>query len=91
MARLSLPRLIRLPFGFIVRVRICTAAELARACGWSLAEAQATDGGWHVDTRTIYLRSTLSPLRRRYVLAHELQHAVTDWAHHLMNREEAKA
>lgn len=90
-ARLSLPRVVRLPFGFAVRVRIVTAAELARALGWSVTEAQDTDGAWHSDTRTIYLRSTLPPKRRRYVLAHELQHAVTDWAHHLLNREEAKA
>lgn len=83
--------MVRLPFGFSVRVRIVTAAELARALGWSVIEAQGTDGAWHSDTRTIYLRSTLPPKRRRYVLAHELQHAVTDWAHHLLNREEAKA
>ncbi len=91
MARLSLPRVVHLPFGFAVRVRVTTAAEMARACRWSLAEAQAVEGAWDWDSRTIYVRSALPPKRKRYVLAHELQHAVTDWIGHLLGREEAKA
>lgn len=90
-SRLRLPRVVRLPFGFAVRVRVTTAAEMARACRWSLAEAQTVEGSWDWDSRTIYVRSTLPPRRKRYVLAHELQHAVTDWIGHLLGREEAKA
>ena len=65
MARLSLPRVVHLPFGFAVRVRVTTAAEMARACRWSLAEARAVEGAWDWDSRTIYVRSALPPKRKR--------------------------
>jgi Zn-dependent peptidase ImmA (M78 family) len=60
-------------------VRLVTVAQLATATGWSLEECRRTDGAWLYDTKTIDIRSSLPAKQRRYVLGHELLHAVNDW------------
>lgn len=82
MARLTIPRAIRLPFGWTVKVRMVTVKELAGITGWSLDEARRTDGAWIVDNRTIYCRRSLPAKTKRYVVAHELLHAVNDLIGH---------
>jgi Zn-dependent peptidase ImmA (M78 family) len=43
------------------------------------------DGLWDDETRTIWIMQNLPTKRLRYVLAHELHHAIVDYLHHLFN------
>lgn len=74
-----IPRTIRLPFGYTVRVREVSKREMEDECGDYL------DGAWVADDRTIYLRRTLNVTRKRYILCHELQHAIADLQHQQLN------
>jgi Zn-dependent peptidase ImmA (M78 family) len=74
-----IPRTIRLPFGYTIRVEQVTKREMEDECGEFL------DGAWMAECRTIYLRRSLTITRKRYVLCHELQHAVADLTHQHLN------
>lgn len=75
---LAIPKSVRLPFGYTVKIVIMTAEELAGKVGGPAY------GGWDNDTRTIYLNATRPRRLMRADLAHEMQHAVidfTNWAY----------
>jgi Zn-dependent peptidase ImmA (M78 family) len=82
-----IPRVIRLPFGYVVQVRQVTVKEMQDALD---DEDDVPDGAWISDDMTIYLRRTLTMARKRYVLCHELQHAAADLTHHTLNEGTAK-
>ena len=77
---MRLPTRVHFPFGYIVHIRQVTDAEIIAAVDGEGPEDMA-DGCWMVDTRTIYIRKSLPLRRRRYILSHELGHALWDWQH----------
>lgn len=77
-----IPRTIHLPFGYAVRVRQVTLREMQDALE---DDDDTPDGLWCVEDRTIYLRRSLPVRRKRYILCHELQHAVADLTHQQLN------
>ena len=81
---LRIPRTIRLPFGYTVKVVQVTVAGMREALDCD-SEDDTPDGAWIVDDMTIYLLSRLPITRRRYVLCHELQHAAADLTHQQLN------
>lgn len=81
---LRIPSQVRLPFGYVVKVKHASAVELDDM------ECPDCDGLWDCDTKTIYIRRSLSITRRRYILAHELGHAWLDWQHKYMDQGAAK-
>lgn len=81
------PRRVTLPFGYVVRVKEVTDGEMREMDD---ADERTSDGCWDIETRTIYLVKTLSPRRKRYILAHELFHALIDYEHHLLNEGASK-
>ena len=80
---MRLPSRVHFPFGYVVRVRQVTDAEM-RALE---DDEESCDGMWDSETRTIYVRAALPMRRRRYILGHELGHALWDWQHDLMNEK----
>lgn len=72
---LRIPRWVRLPFGYTVRVEQITLAALKERCGGD------TWGYWDDDTRTIYIAKNAPIAKKRWTLAHELGHAWLDWQH----------
>lgn len=75
-----IPRTVRLPFGYTVKVRNVSSAEMRDAID-AAPDEELPDGAWVSDDMTIYLLGSTPLRRRRYVLCHELQHAVTDLTH----------
>lgn len=82
---LSLPKTISLPYGYVVKIRLVPAGECKEENGRLL------DGWWDDEVKTIYIKRTLTPARKRYQMGHELQHAVLDWIHHCLNEGIMKA
>lgn len=80
-----LPARVVLPFGYVVTVRQLTDAEMD-----SLEDGAATDGQWDVETRTIQIRKSLPLRRKRYILGHELGHALWDWQHECLDLGQMK-
>ncbi len=74
------------PFGFVISVRQVTDSEMKEA-----ADGGEADGLWLVDSREILILKTMPIKRRRYILAHELNHALTDFVHHYLNCGKMKA
>lgn len=72
-----LPRKIVLPFDYSVKVKLATPTQ----CRTTDASQGEVYGWWDPDTKTIYIRKTLKPAQKRYILAHEMQHAILDWMH----------
>jgi len=81
---LRIPSTIRLPFGYVVKVK------LAPASLFKIMSCEDCDGLWDSDTKTILIRASLPATRRRYILAHELGHAWLDWQHKHMDQGVAK-
>jgi Zn-dependent peptidase ImmA (M78 family) len=77
-----IPRSVRLPFGYAIRVMQVTRAEMRDAAE---CEADEPDGCWDADEKVIYLLRSLPITRKRYVLCHELQHAAADLTHQQLN------
>jgi Zn-dependent peptidase ImmA (M78 family) len=77
-----IPRIVRLPFGYTVKVQQVTLQEMRDAIE---EDDDPPDGAWVSDDMTIYLRRTLPAGRKRYILCHELQHAVADLTHAALN------
>jgi len=78
--RLRLPASVRLPFGYTVKVRLVTDAEMLAALEEDDKD-ELCDGLWLVDTREILILKSLSKKRRAEILGHELDHAINDWRH----------
>lgn len=68
------PSKIVLPFGFVIKVRAGSAAQIARHC-----DDRATDACFDFDTRTIWLQEGRDERDQLDDLAHEMIHAVADW------------
>lgn len=81
---MRLPRRLTLPFGYTITFRYCTAAEM------KAHEVDDSDGYWDSDTRTIYLRRRLPVKRLRYIIGHELDHAINDYRHYCTDEGIAK-
>lgn len=74
---MRLPARVNLPFGYDIQVRQVSDAEMRTQND----DGELSDGLWDVETRTIYIRKALSLRRRKYILGHEVTHAVNDWIH----------
>lgn len=81
-----IPSRVLLPFGYLVTIKHLTDTEMQ-----DIADGDLDDGLWDVETKTIYIRKGLSVRRQRYILTHELHHALIDWTHECLNDEIAKA
>lgn len=81
---MRIPRSVTFPFGYVVQVRQVTDAEM------TAEDEDCPDGLWDVETRTIYVRSAIPIRRRKYILGHELGHALWDWQHEMFNEGAAK-
>lgn len=86
---MRLPTRVHLPFGFRIAVKLVTDSEMVGVLGSSDPD-EMVDGLWDDDTRTIYIRKVLSKKRQRYILSHELHHALLDWAHACLNDQTAQ-
>lgn len=68
---MSLPKTIRLPFGYVVKIKLVKQHKMLKsAYGW-----------WDAEAQTIYLSAALKPAHQAYILTHELLHALTDYQH----------
>ncbi len=74
---LTTPRIIDLPYGYKIRVKQLTDKLFNEEWG---ADCWA---GWVVEEMTIYLRRSRHPYDKAADLAHELQHALVDYAEHV--------
>jgi Zn-dependent peptidase ImmA (M78 family) len=84
---MRLPSRITLPFGYTVLVKQVSEQEMKVEAE---DDEDPPDGLWDVDSRTIYVRSHLSLKRKRYILGHEMCHALADWIHDCMTEEAMK-
>ena len=78
----NIPRTIRLPFGYTIKVEQVTKREMEDECGDFL------DGAWTPEGPnggTIRIVRSLKMTRKRYILGHEIAHAVNDWLHEHLN------
>jgi Zn-dependent peptidase ImmA (M78 family) len=73
---LKVPKRIRFPFGYTVVVRQVTLRELKKMAG-----GDDVYGLWDVDSRTIFVGKHLPVAKKRYVVVHELRHAMADFEH----------
>jgi Zn-dependent peptidase ImmA (M78 family) len=71
-----MPKLITLPFGYRVKVKYRSPAQMRKA---GLANCY---GAWLVSERSIYLDKSQHIGRQILTLIHELQHACVDLMHH---------
>lgn len=81
------PKRLTLPFGYTVAIKEVTDGEMR---DMDDCDVRTSDGCWDVDSRTIYIVKTLSPRRKRYILGHELFHALIDYQHHILDEGRAK-
>ena len=73
---MRLPRTLVFPFGYRVKVVSLTPTEMTEE-----NEGEPVDGLWDCGTRTIYVSKGVPITRQRYILAHEMQHALLDYMH----------
>jgi len=78
--RARIPSVVHFPFGYQVKVKQGSQAELDKVLGVK------ADGGWRVDLQTLYLLKTLDRSRKLRIFAHELVHALNDWTHWLLDQ-----
>lgn len=74
-----MPKNLVLPFGYVITFKFLSAAEMIEE------EIGDSDGGWDETTRTIFVRRRLPAKRLRYIIGHEMDHAINDYRHHLAN------
>ena len=86
---MRLPTRISLPFGYAVTVKQVSDTEMLEEQEEE-ERAEVVDGLWDVDNRTIFVRRSLSLRRKRYILGHEMCHALADWIHDCLNEEAMK-
>lgn len=70
---MRLPRTVRFPFGYLVRVELVDTLRDA-------------DADWDQRSRVIRILRSMPAARKRYLLTHELSHAWADWQHDCLNR-----
>lgn len=78
----ALPRTVTLPFGYVVKIKLASAKECKEL---ESPEMPTMYGWWDSALNTIYIRSTLKPAQKRYILAHEMHHALLDWMHEMLD------
>src|SRR5260370_42058916 len=83
MQRLTIPKRVQLPFGYVVTIRQVSDSEMEEIVEDGTGES--VDGHWDPDERVLYIRKSLLIRRRRYILAHDLGLAWNDWQHHPMD------
>lgn len=71
-----LPSLIRLPFGYNVKVVQVSQRRMRELT--DVEPGNVVCGLWFVESRTIYIWNKLSPKEKRSTLWHELQHVLVD-------------
>jgi Zn-dependent peptidase ImmA (M78 family) len=76
-----LPSRVCLPFGYRISVRQLTDTEM-RAQD---EKKELQDGLWDAGKRLIMIRRSLPVARKKYILGHELIHAVLDYIHECLN------
>lgn len=79
---MRLPTKIVFPFGYVVLIKEISDAEMRLEAG---EEDEFPDGLFDPDTRSIFIRKDLPLGRKKYLLSHEVLHAVADWQHDLFN------
>ena len=72
-----MPRVVRWPFGWRVAIKYRTVRQLA---GIGLTNCH---GAWVGDQRTIYVCKSDHVAEQCETIAHELQHAATDYRHYV--------
>lgn len=70
---LRIPKKIKLPFGYTIKVIQRTMKQLHEEIGSEVY------GYWDDEERAIYLGKDLSAAKRRHALIHELKHALADY------------
>lgn len=70
--RIRIPTSLKFPWGYRVKVRLVSAAELARV------GAPHCKGCWREDLRTIYIDKSMTLPERVATLWHEYDHAKVD-------------
>jgi hypothetical protein len=77
--RRRIPKSLTLPFGYRVTIREVPKKDL-----------EDCYADWQSDTRTIRIQKSLSVAQKRYLLWHELLHAVHDAAHSALDLGKAQ-
>jgi hypothetical protein len=75
MRRPRLPKEIRLPFGYRIEIRYRTGRQLKKL------GLDGSHGCWYGPDRAIYIRSDDHVGEQCETIAHELEHASTDYRH----------
>lgn len=88
--RKVIPKFVDLPFGFRIEVRRIPPSEMADRLEEDLEDGSAA-GFWDFDEMTIFIDKSLPAAKQRYILAHEMVHAVNDWAHLCLNMGVSKS
>lgn len=84
---MRLPSRVVFPFGYRVTVKQVSDREMREFSDDDPGQPLSLDGCWYADHRTIYIRKCLGVRRKRYILAHEVAHAVNDWIHFCLDAE----
>jgi hypothetical protein len=72
---MRLPSKIDFPFGYAVKVRLVTDAQMALYSG----RRHRVDGLWDDNLRVIYIRRAIPLDAQIDALLHEVRHAQTEW------------
>lgn len=86
---MRIPARVVFPFGYVVKIREVTVHEMRDLEEIEAGEEEA-EGLWDVDERTLYVLKCLTRRRKRYVVIHELAHALLDMGHEVMGKGAAK-
>lgn len=84
MRAVRLPKYVHYPFGYRIRVVLTDEAGIREAAECD-GDDDTPDGVWDVETKTIFVLQALPIRRQRYVLGHEMRHALADWEHEMLN------
>jgi len=76
-----IPKQVRFPFNYHVKVKRVTPAELAIATH----DPDPGYAAWDVDSMTIYLDRTRPLKKLRADFLHEMEHAFADWRAFVLN------
>ena len=77
-----LPQRVRLPFGYVITIKAVAPSTLKRVA------KEEVWGCWDGTTRTIYVDKTANPRKQRYVLTHEMMHAIAEWQHLVLEEDQ---
>jgi Zn-dependent peptidase ImmA (M78 family) len=75
---MHLPRLIKLPFGYTVRIRHVPYQEFCHLSGDATAY-------WDSEKKLLYIDSDMPPAEKRYLLMSQLHHILLDANHEYLD------